>query len=735
VIVTCILPPDFLPTLTTIPPTEVVPPIPPPAPAPVSQVPGKIEAEDYTAWYDTTPGNTGGAYRNDDVDIEACPNCTNGFNVGWIATGEWLEYPVNVRADGAYQIHVRVATTYNDRRVRFLLNGTDVTGWMPIPSTDGWQNWTVVTSNAFAMTTGSAVLRMETDVYGFNIDTIAVIPADAAPIPTATPGNEPIPTATSGAYPIPTATSGAEPVPTTTPTNEPVPTATPGNEPPPTGGTAYYIDAQNGNDANNGLSAETAWRTLAKVNATTFAPGSQILLRRGQVWQEGLVIPNSGEAGKPITVSAYGDGDHPVIDCASACDFGIFIDGKSHIRIDGLEFRNAERYGMYIQAQGGGGYEIVNNKVSQSVHYGMKIFNANDSLIDNNEVYANGRSGIGVLLDNPAYTSHRVTISNNRVYDNAGPGIDPDGLDAQHSEQHGYHIIINNTVYRNGDGIYLHYTVHNTVANNLVHENNNQTWAGEGDGIALSSGVHYNQIYDNTVYGQRAVGIHVWAGTPTPEHPKRGPATYNDIYRNHVHNNSKYGIFFSAQYVHHSVIAYNLVHHNGDRTLGDKACVGKPAGQQKCGFGMHIYSYDGPDGPGHVIANNTIVNNAGKGIQVTGDAPIEVRNNIFSGNYAIELPYNDRLPSIKLNSNANVFANCYNEDLRTDSTNFVGEDIRSTDPNAAFGDPQFIGGDNYRLQAGSPCWQAGRDQQGAPYEKDLDRTSVPNPPFRGAYGS
>ena len=39
-------------------------------------VPGRIEAEDYdlggegVAYHDTTPGNAGGAYRADDVDIE-----------------------------------------------------------------------------------------------------------------------------------------------------------------------------------------------------------------------------------------------------------------------------------------------------------------------------------------------------------------------------------------------------------------------------------------------------------------------------------------------------------------------------------------------------------------------------------------------------------------------------------------------------------------------------------------
>ncbi len=39
-------------------------------------VPGRIQAEDYdlggegVAYHDTTPGNSGGAYRHDDVDIE-----------------------------------------------------------------------------------------------------------------------------------------------------------------------------------------------------------------------------------------------------------------------------------------------------------------------------------------------------------------------------------------------------------------------------------------------------------------------------------------------------------------------------------------------------------------------------------------------------------------------------------------------------------------------------------------
>jgi hypothetical protein len=35
----------------------------------------------------------------------------------------------------------------------------------------------------------------------------------------------------------------------------------------------YYVDATNGNDANNGLSEVTPWKTIAKVNAPRFNPG------------------------------------------------------------------------------------------------------------------------------------------------------------------------------------------------------------------------------------------------------------------------------------------------------------------------------------------------------------------------------------------------------------------------------------------------------------------------------
>ena len=59
-------------------------------------------------------------------------------------------------------------------------------------------------------------------------------------------------------------------------------------------GAVYYVDATNGNDSNDGLSEITAWRTINKVNNSSFAPGDFILFKRGEIWREQLSIPSSG---------------------------------------------------------------------------------------------------------------------------------------------------------------------------------------------------------------------------------------------------------------------------------------------------------------------------------------------------------------------------------------------------------------------------------------------------------
>lgn len=75
----------------------------------------------------------------------------------------------------------------------------------------------------------------------------------------------------------------------------------------------YYVDVERGNDANNGGSPTSAWKSLNRVNQMKFLPGDMILIRRGQIWREQLNLQSSGEPPRPITVDAFGEGALPEI--------------------------------------------------------------------------------------------------------------------------------------------------------------------------------------------------------------------------------------------------------------------------------------------------------------------------------------------------------------------------------------------------------------------------------------
>ncbi|MBS1569797.1 MAG: right-handed parallel beta-helix repeat-containing protein [Bacteroidetes bacterium] len=78
--------------------------------------------------------------------------------------------------------------------------------------------------------------------------------------------------------------------------------------------TNYYV-APTGNDANNGTSEATAWKTIDRVNqsAFTFQPGDKILFQRGGTYRGEVILGVSGTPSQPVTIGAYGTGSKPVI--------------------------------------------------------------------------------------------------------------------------------------------------------------------------------------------------------------------------------------------------------------------------------------------------------------------------------------------------------------------------------------------------------------------------------------
>jgi parallel beta-helix repeat protein len=78
--------------------------------------------------------------------------------------------------------------------------------------------------------------------------------------------------------------------------------------------TNYYVSAS-GNDNNNGTSTSSPWKTLNKVNSafSSFKAGDNIYLNRGDIFYGSIIVTKSGSSGAPITISAYGSGNKPVI--------------------------------------------------------------------------------------------------------------------------------------------------------------------------------------------------------------------------------------------------------------------------------------------------------------------------------------------------------------------------------------------------------------------------------------
>lgn len=80
----------------------------------------RVEAEDYDAggpnvgYFDNTPGNSGGVYRTDDVDIEATSTASNGYCVASFSGGEWLKYTVDIPEEGTYEFSYFAANRNRD---------------------------------------------------------------------------------------------------------------------------------------------------------------------------------------------------------------------------------------------------------------------------------------------------------------------------------------------------------------------------------------------------------------------------------------------------------------------------------------------------------------------------------------------------------------------------------------------------------------------------------------------
>lgn len=163
-------------------------------------------------------------------------------------------------------------------------------------------------------------------------------------------------------------------------------------------GQKYYVDAANGNDANNGLSPTTAWRTAAFAfrNALVnqpiaLAPHSQILFRRGQehlidTCAENLTSGHyTGMIGRYF--GAYGTGANPVIRASNTSHgcklFDVWGWDHGHIAFEDLDFdlQSAAGYRAGFVTTSGNLVNLIFNRVHvQRVAHGLVVGEVLDTI-------------------------------------------------------------------------------------------------------------------------------------------------------------------------------------------------------------------------------------------------------------------------------------------------------------------------------------------------------------------
>ncbi|WP_186577096.1 glycosyl hydrolase [Aquibacillus kalidii] len=125
-------------------------------------LPAKIEAENYTAM--------------NGVEHETTTDDGGGENIGYIHTGDWLEYSINVPEAGTYNLEYRVASQTSNGQVQFQ-SVSNTLATTDIPNTGGWQNWQTVTETV-DLAAGEQTVRIYATGFDFNINWFKMSPSN-----------------------------------------------------------------------------------------------------------------------------------------------------------------------------------------------------------------------------------------------------------------------------------------------------------------------------------------------------------------------------------------------------------------------------------------------------------------------------------------------------------------------------------------------------------------------------
>lgn len=140
-------------------------------------LPARILATNYdlgtqgVAYYDTdfqnidgtkfTPYNKGFSLRNDGVDIIPSSNKeSNGFQVGFIEAGEWLQYTVTSKKKATYSVSITYASATTEGQVHLFFGNNKKTESVLLPATGNNDKYSTVTISNIALEKGDTPIQV-----------------------------------------------------------------------------------------------------------------------------------------------------------------------------------------------------------------------------------------------------------------------------------------------------------------------------------------------------------------------------------------------------------------------------------------------------------------------------------------------------------------------------------------------------------------------------------------------
>jgi len=181
----------------------------------------------------------------------------------------------------------------------------------------------------------------------------------------------------------------------------------------------YYVDGTAGDDARDGLTPETAWKSFRQVAALTLGPGERLLLKRGSVFNEELRVAARGAAENWAEIGVYGTGMRPQIrrnrHINDRCGL---IRSPSHLAVRDLVFCNAGLGLSIVCEKPGAGHILVERCLAHHIE-GVYRFNSHGIPEWRDEKGAPGPGGsrsCGIFVGGDARGAHHLVVRDCESY-------------------------------------------------------------------------------------------------------------------------------------------------------------------------------------------------------------------------------------------------------------------------------------------------------------------------------